>query len=119
MPEEDSDGSVLEIHEEFLEHVEAGSRKIRLLSLVTIIVAVLLVASYVYEIASAYALNQQEVTVNLRDPALVAVELILTALAMVWLYVGLNDYRFVSKLSKSIAQARAREREIESKITPE
>lgn len=108
--------SVLEIHEEFLKHVEAGSAKIKTLSMVTIVVAALLAASYVYEVALAYAGSQQQVTVNLRDPALVSVELVLTALALVWLYVGVNDYRFVARLSKSIAKARALEEGIEREI---
>lgn len=109
--------SILEIHEEFLEHVEAGSSKIRLLSVVTVVVAGLLAISYIYQVASAYFTATTSVTVNLRDPILVVFEMLLTVLALLWLYVGVRDYRFVSGLSKSIARARALEREIEEEIS--
>jgi hypothetical protein len=117
MKEEEPEKSVLEIHEEFLQRVEAGSSKIRALSVVTIVVAFLLTLSYVYQVASAYLTPATTVTVNLRDPVLVAFEVVLTALAVVWLYVGIRDYRFVSSLSKSISRARVLEKDIEREIS--
>ena len=57
--------SVLEIHEEFLQHVEAGSAKIRTLSAVTIFVSALLAASYLVEIASPYLFGLTTASVNL------------------------------------------------------
>ncbi len=117
MTEKNPEKSILEIHEEFLQHVEAGSSKIRVLSVITIIVASLLALSYVYQVGSAYLTATYTVTVNLRDPLLVAFELVLTVLAFLWLYVGVRDYRFVSGLAKSIGRARALEREIEREIS--
>jgi hypothetical protein len=115
--EEPAPKSVLEIHEEFLQHVEAGSAKIKTLSLVTIVVAGLLAVSYVYQMASAYLSNVKVVAVDLTDPALIAVELVLTALALVWLYVGLRDYIFVTKLARSVGRARLLEKQIEREIS--
>ena len=109
--------SVLEIHEEFLQHVETGSTKIKTLSVITIAVSALLAVLYVYEIASPFLSGETVVTVNLRDPGLVALELLLTVLALVWLYVGVRDYRYVARLARSIRQARALERTIEWEIS--
>jgi len=114
---EPSEKSIIEIHEEFLQRVEAGSSKIRALSAVTIVVAGLLAVSYVYQVASAYLTPTTTVTVNLKDPVLVIFEVALTALALAWFYVGVRDYRFVSGLSKSISRARALEKGIESEIS--
>jgi len=108
--------SVLEIHEEFLQRVEAGNVKIRTLSVVTIVVTVLLVISYLSQLALPYFYGVTTVTVNLTDPALVASEIVLTFLALVWLYVGVSDYRFVSGLNKAIRAARIQEKELEKRI---
>src|SRR5437879_11982674 len=109
--------SVLEIHEEFLQHVEAGSAKIKTLSAVTIFVSALLAVSYFIEIASPYRFGLTTASVNLRDPILVGFEVILTILALTWLYVGISDFRFVARLSKSIRRARALEKEIEKEVS--
>jgi len=115
--EESSARSVLEIHEEFLQRVETGSTKIRTLSVITIAVSALLAVLYVYEIASPFLNSDTVVTVNLRDPGLVTLELLLTVLALVWLYVGVRDYRYVARLARSIRQARALESAIEREIS--
>jgi len=115
--EESSARSVLEIHEEFLQRVETGSTKIRTLSVITIAVSALLAVLYVYEIASPFLNSDTVVTVNLRDPGLVTLELLLTVLALVWLYVGVRDYRYVARLARSIRQARAMESAIEREIS--
>ena len=115
--EEPTANSVLEIHEEFLQHVEAGSAKIKTLSAVTIFVSALLAVSYLIEIASPYLFGLTSTTVNLRDPILVGFEVILTILALIWLYIGVSDFRFVARLSKSIRQARALEKEIEKEVS--
>jgi len=114
---EPSAKSVLEIHEEFLQHVESGSAKIKTLSVATIVVAGILVISYVYQIITPYLYGQTYVPVNLRDPTLVAFEVILTIVAILWLYVGVRDYMFVARLAKSIGRARALEKDIEREIS--
>jgi hypothetical protein len=108
---------VLEIHEEFLQRVETGSAKIRTLSVITIAVSALLAVLYVYEVASPFLSGETVVMVNLRDPGLVTLELLLIVLALVWLYVGVRDYRYVARLARSIRQARALESALEREIS--
>ncbi|MDG6898917.1 MAG: hypothetical protein JRN24_04165 [Nitrososphaerota archaeon] len=117
MPEEEvSPQTVLELREEILQRVEDISGRVRALSVVTVVVAAFLVVSYVYQIALPFATGETSVTVNLGDPALVAFEVVLTALAAAWLYVGLADYLFVSRLRRSIRVARAKEEELEKAV---
>jgi len=119
-PDEDvsevSQKSVLEIHEEFLQRVEEGSAKIRGLSVVTVVVAILLAISYTSQIVLPYVGGGPSVIVNLTDPTLVATEVLLAVLALVWLYVGVSDYRFVSRLNRSIRVARMKEKELEKGV---
>lgn len=119
-PEEKMAGkSVLEIHEEFLRRVEEGSAKIRSLSIITVAVAALLAVSYVVQMALPYLGGGTTATVSLTDPTLVAFEGALTVLALAWLYVGISDYRFTSRLSRSIREAREKEKEIEGELAAE
>lgn len=117
MKEGEHSRSVLEIHEEFLRRVEEGGAKIRALAIVTMVVAALLVVSYALQIALPYVGGGGTVTVDLTDPVLVASEVLLAGLALVWLYVAVSDYRFVSGLTRSIRAARAQEAELEKSIT--
>jgi protein-S-isoprenylcysteine O-methyltransferase Ste14 len=112
-----SEESVLALREEVLQRVESVGNKIRRLSLITIFVAAALVLGFASQIALPYASGSPTRTVNLADPVLVGVEVLLTALALVWLYVGVSDYRFVSGLTKSIKEARARETDLEKSLS--
>ncbi len=107
--------SQVEIHEDFLQHVEDGSSRIRLLAVISSVVALILIVSYVYEIALSFT-GTTRVTVTLNDPTLVALEIALLALAIAWLYVGVSNYRFTTSLAKRIAAARAAEVEMEKKL---
>jgi uncharacterized membrane protein YedE/YeeE len=102
----------IETHEEFVQHIERGSTKIRVLSLTTMVVAVLLVASYAYQIALPLVSGTTTVDVNLADPTLMATEAVLLALALVWLYVAARDYSFTRRLTKQIREARRLESEL-------
>lgn len=117
--EEVSPQEAAELREEVLQRVEAVGTRIKRLASVTVIVAFLLAMSYIVEMVYPYATGSTSATVNLRDPGLVALEALLTVLALAWLYVGVSDYRFVSKLGKSIRVARARERDLEKSISPQ
>lgn len=116
--EEVTPESILELREEVLQRVETVGTKIKRLSLVTMFVAVALALGFVFQIALPYAGGSATQTVNLTDPALVALEVILTILALAWLYVGVSDYRFTTRLSRSIQKARALEGEIETELKP-
>jgi hypothetical protein len=116
MPEEGSSmPSQVEIHEEFIQHVEDGSRKMRWLSGVSAVVALLLAVSYVSQLVLPLT-GTSTVTVNLLDPTLIATELVVLALALVWIFLGLRNYRFTTNLSKQVAAARAAESDIEKGI---
>lgn len=118
---DDKDGapeSVIELREEVLQRVEKVGSRIKRLSILTLFVSALLSVSYVVEIALPYFGGSATQTVNLKDPGLVAFEVFLTFMVLLWFFVGLSDYRFVSRLSSLVAKARAQERIIEKEITP-
>jgi hypothetical protein len=54
--------------------------------------------------------------VNLLDPTLLALEVVLILVTFAWLYVGVVNYLFASRLGRQIREARATEREIERKL---
>jgi hypothetical protein len=107
---------VIEMHEEFIQHMEKGGSIIKTLSSITVVVALLLVGSYAYELASPYFTGTTSVTVNLVDPVLQATEIGLLALGLAWLSIGLRDLVFTRKMSKAIREVRALEKEIEERI---
>jgi len=119
MTEERSPGSqIIELNEELLQHIEVGSSKIMKLSIITIGVSSLLAIGFFSQlIVAPLLLGMTTVTVNLLDPLLAAFEAVLLALTVLWLYVALRDYRFTSRLSKSIKEIRAKEAEFEKRIT--
>lgn len=106
----------VEAHEEFVQHIEAGQRRIRSLSIVTLVVALLLSASYLVQILYPFALGQSAVTVNLTDPTLLAFEFALFLLTVAWIVVGLRNYQFANRLGKMVKDARAAERELEKEL---
>jgi hypothetical protein len=109
--------SVLEAHEEFVQHIEIGSRKIRTLAIITILITGLLAGSYIYQLILGLTGSATIVEVNVSDPALEASEAVLLVLVLAWLIVAVRDFFFVSKLTKDIKQAREEEREIQKRIT--
>jgi hypothetical protein len=106
----------IEAHEEFVQHIEAGQRRIRSLSIITFIVALFLSGSYVVEIVYPLVFGQSVVTVNLRDPALIVLEFVALFLTLAWIFVASMDYRFADGLGKRVKAARAAERELEKKL---
>ncbi|MDG7009036.1 MAG: hypothetical protein JRN06_12560 [Nitrososphaerota archaeon] len=107
--------SEVEIHEDFLQHVEDGSRKMSWLSAVSSIVAAVLAVSYLSQLALPLT-GTTSVTVSLTDPTLIATEVAVLVLALAWLYVGVSNYRFTASLARKIKAARAAEAEMERKI---
>jgi hypothetical protein len=108
--------AILDAHEEFVQHIESGRARIRVLSIVTIAVAFLLLASYFYQVLTPFTTGTTEVTVNLLDPTLLALEAILIVVTFAWLYVGVVNYLFASRLGRQIKEARAKEKEIEARL---
>jgi hypothetical protein len=108
----------VDAHEEFVQHIEAGQRRILSLSVITLVVALLLSASYLVQIVYPFALGQSAVTVNLTDPSLLALEIALFLLTVAWMIVGLRNYQFATRLGSMVKEARIAERELERKLEP-
>ena len=108
--------AILDAHEEFVQHIESGQGRIRVLSITTIAVAFLLLASYFDQLLTPFATGTKTVTVNLLDPTLLALEVVLILVTFAWLYVGVVNYLFSSRLGRQIKEARAREKEIEGRV---
>jgi hypothetical protein len=107
---------LIEAHEEFVQHVERGTSKVKVLAAATIVVATLLLASYLYQLAYPLISGTRYVQVDLLDPSLIVLQLLLIALVVSWLYVGVTNYVYARRLSKAVKAARAEERELEKEI---
>jgi hypothetical protein len=110
---------VIDAHEELIQQLEAGQAKIRLLSVVTVVVAFLLVASYFSQIVLPFVSSTSRYqTVDLLSPALIATEVVLMALGAAWLYVGVVNYLFSARLNKRIREIRSYEMELMERMKP-
>ena len=107
---------IIGAHQELVSRIEQSTGRIRALSMVTILVAAILAASYLSQLALPLT-GTDTVTVHLSDPTNVALELVVLALALAWLYVGVSDYRFASRVRTQIGAARSKEKDIEDKIS--
>ena len=107
---------IIEAHEELIQHIENGQIRIRTLSIITIVVALLLAASYFSQILVPFTGGQRYQTVDLLDPSLIAVEVVFLILSAAWLYVGVLNYLFASRLGRQVKEIREAERELERKI---
>ena len=108
--------AILDAHEDFVEHIESGQARIRALSIITIVVAFVLLASYFDQVLTPFATGTKVVTVNLLDPTLLLLEVVLILVTFAWLYVGVVNYLFASRLGRQIKEARTREAEIEKRL---
>ena len=107
---------IIDAHQELIKHIEQGAGRIRALSIVTIGVAMVLAASYVSQLLLPLA-GVTSVPVNLTDPGTVGAELVVLGLALIWLYVGVRDLRFSSRMRAEIGEARSKEKEIQDRIS--
>ncbi len=107
---------IIDAHQELVRHVEQGAGRIRILSILTVVVSVVLAASYLSQLALPI-MGTTSVTVVLTDPANIAAEILVLALALIWLYVGVSDLRFSWKMKAEIRSARTKEKEIEDRIS--
>jgi hypothetical protein len=108
---------IIEAHQEMVHHIEQGAGRIRLLSAVTVVVALVLAASYVLQLALPLS-GQKSVTVSLTDPGNVAAELIVLFLTLVWLYVGLRNFSFSSRMKREIEASREKEKVLSERVSP-
>jgi hypothetical protein len=114
--EREGGAEIIDAHQELVSRMEQSSGRIRGLSIITIVVAAVLAVSYVSQLALPLA-GTTTVTVHLTDPANVALELVVLVLALAWLYVGISDYRFSTRVRAQIASARLKEKEIQERVS--
>ena len=101
-----------EAHDTMLQHVEKGSRKIRTLAVITVIATIYLGAGLLSQLLLTLGGAETSITINLADPFFVAGELVELVLVLAWLYVGVTDYLFTSRLASQIREVRAAEAEL-------
>ena len=108
MPEDDDPGvSTIEMHEEFIQHMESGGRKITLLAVVATVAGAYFAANYFVQlVVFPYVFGITSQTVNLVDPGLVAIGALSLAVSLLWLYAGIRDIMFGMKISKQIREIR-------------
>jgi len=106
----------IDADEDFLDHVERGQRKLKNLSLTTLVVAVLLGAAYFSQILTPFLTGQKVVEVNLTDPSLLVVEVLILGLTLAWMYVAALNYLFYNRLGRQVKEIRAKEAELLRRI---
>jgi len=115
---EDNDPSVsiIELQEEFVQHVERGGRKITLLALIAVVSGAYFAINYFLQlVVLPYGLGITSQTVDLVDPTLVAVGTVSLAISLLWLYAGLRDLMFGRRLEKRIKELRELQAQVAQK----
>ena len=95
--------------------MEKSADKMRVMAVITLVVGSPLALYYVSHLLLPL-FGTTVVTVNLGDSYLVASELVVLGLAIVWLLVGAMDLLFAGRVKRKIRAAREKEREIEARI---
>jgi len=106
----------MELNELFVERLESGVGRLKLLSAVTLIVAFLLLVSYSSQVLLPFATGQTTVTVNLLDPSLLAFEALLILLTFAWVYVGAVNFLWARRMGSRVARVRAEEDKMLNRI---
>ncbi len=107
----------MEAHDEFIQQIENGTSKIRFLSIITVVVSLLLVASYIYQLLLPFFSSTRIVSVSLLNPGLLVMKTLLLILGAAWVYVGIINYLFSTRMGRAIQKGRAMEKEMEKRIT--
>ena len=108
MPEEKDAGvSIIELQEEFIQHMERGGKKIRLLSLIATVVGAYFAGSYFVQlVVLPYGLGITSQTVDLVNPGLVGLGILSLAISLLWCYAGVRNLLFERKLAERIREVR-------------
>jgi hypothetical protein len=113
--EKEMGAEIVRAQQEFVQRVEQAAGRMRALSLVTVVVALVLAIAYLSQLLLPLT-GQTTVVVSLTDPLGVLAELVVLALVVVWLYVGYSDLRFSSRMRSQIKGAREKEKEIQGRM---
>jgi len=108
---------MIETHEDFIQHIESGSSMMRALSAITIAVSLVLLLAYISQLLLPYVTGITTQSVNLVDPTLQMTEVVVSVLALLWLYVGIRDFLFTRRMGRAIREIRSLEKDIEKQIT--
>jgi hypothetical protein len=104
----DPNVSSIELLEEFMQHIERGGSKIKLLALIAMLAGGYFAVSYFVQlVVLPYFLGIASQTVNLVDPSLVAAGLVSLAISLLWFFSGLRDLLFERRLAARIKEIRA------------
>ena len=79
-------------------------------------VTLLLIVSYLYQLILPYSSGTRYVQVDLLDPTLAATQILLVVLVGAWFYVGVQNYRFATRMQERIREIRAGEIELEKRV---
>jgi hypothetical protein len=94
----------IELNYILVDRMQTSASRVRLLSIITLVVAVLLLASYASQVILPFATGQTTATVNLLDPALLVFEGLLIVLTIAWIYVGAVNLLWSRRISKRIRE---------------
>jgi len=116
--DKDPSVSIIELQEEFIQHIERGGRKIRLLALIAIIAGAYFALNYFIQlVVLPYGLGITSETVNLVDPSLVAIGAISLVISLMWLYAGLRDLAFERRIARRIKEVRELQAQVAQKYS--
>jgi hypothetical protein len=105
--DKDPNVSMIELQEEFIQHMERGGRKIRVLALIAALAGAYFAVNYFLQlVVLPYALGITTQTVNLVDPGLMAVGSVSLVISLLWLYTGFRDFVFAGKMATQIKEIR-------------
>ncbi len=107
---------IIDAHREMVRHIEQSAGRIRILSILTVLVSAALAASYLLQLVLPLT-GTTTVTVDLTAPSNIVAELVVFALVLVWLYLGVTDLRFSSRMKNEISVARSKEAGIQDRIS--
>ena len=108
--------TMIEMQEEFVQHMERGGRKIALLAAIAALSGAYFAVNYFLQLAILpYVLGIRTQTVNLVDPGLVAVGVASLAVSLLWSYAGLRDLFFARRMAKQVREIRRLQSQVASK----
>jgi membrane protein implicated in regulation of membrane protease activity len=107
--------TMIDAHEEWLRRMNATASRTKNLSIITIVAAGLLTLAYAAQFVLSLT-GTAAVVVQVSSPILIAFQGFILILVVLWLYTGLDFYRFTSRLKKQVARAQEEEAELERRI---
>lgn len=103
----DPNVSIIEMQEEFIQHMERGGRKITLLAAIATLAGAYFAINYFLQLVILpYVMGITSQSVNLVDPGLVAVGALSMVISLLWFYAGVRDLVFGRRMARQIKEIR-------------